>query len=433
MKPVGKALFLALLLYSFLHLGYSVLRYNAFSGISSGDFNRVYQEATYWVRSATYSPDGVWHPPFYYWLLITLDRWLGGQQNLIYFFYFLQFLLFPWAIHLLVQSVRAPSSRFGFPVLYGASAILVLNFQPLLETLAQHKVEGIEFFLICLAIWAFRREKDGLCGAAVVLATNLKFLPGILLLYFLVKREWKVLWGAAAGMGILLMILIFSFSAQTLRSGLIQQPMDQLFSHRLEGTSPNASVEMQTLTGMVNRWLAKPKPPTSFMEYITRGSYMPVPQAKLAQALSVGLRLLLLAGWLALIRHRWRRTERQARWSLFLLEISVTLVMILVVSQAARVHYGILLLPGFVILGLLLLQQSSAFHLTEKLLFFVGYGLSAMVVPGGLLNRLPPHPMWGTRYSQWYLWWSLPMWGYLLLGLCAVLCWKRAFKRGTAA
>jgi hypothetical protein len=46
-----------------------------------------------------------------------------------------------------------------------------------------------------------------------------------------------------------------------------------------------------------------------------------------------------------------------------------------------------------------------------------------MVIPGGLLNRLPlQHPVWGGRHSLAYLWFSLPFYGYLALAACGAWC-----------
>jgi hypothetical protein len=78
-----------------------------------------------------------------------------------------------------------------------------------------------------------------------------------------------------------------------------------------------------------------------------------------------------------------------------------------------------------VITGLLLYDRREVFHATEKSLFLLAYALAAMVIPGGLLNRLPPHPVWGAKHSWAYLWLSFPCYGYALLGLCLLVCYAR--------
>lgn len=428
-----RTLWALLVVYSILHLGYSVLRYNVVGGASSGDFQRVYGEAEQWRASLGDGAKG-WHfhPPFYYAILLWLDVLLGGRQPLAYFFYFIQFLFFPLAIVCLVKVVWGGPAGLGQPPLkaYGIAAVLAVNFQPFLETLAQHKVEGIEFSLICFAIYAFQRKRDGLCGGLLMAAANLKYLPALLIAHFGAKREWRVLAGSLIGAAAILAAVCAAFGPRILSSGFLGQAADLMMDHEHEGNAPLASAEMQTLSGTINRWFARPRPNTPFMEYIRRGSYMPVPNPAFAQNLAFGLKMLAVAGWLVFIRRRWSRQERQERWSLHLLEISLTLVMLLVISQASRVHYSILILPGFIIAALILLREGTRFPMREKCLFGLAYALTGMVIPGGLLNLLPPHPAWGRLHSWMYLWWSLPFYGILLLGLCVILCHNRLLREG---
>lgn len=426
-----RLLWAALAVYTVLHVGYSVVRYSVFSGASSGDFNRVYQEAAEFKQGlASGKPlEGVFHPPFYYLVLLATDTVAGGRFRSILFFYFLQFLLFPAAIWFLARAAWAGPGR-PTPGAYGLAAALTFNFQPLLETLAQHKAEGIEFFLICAAVWALSKGRRVLSGTLIMLAANLKYLPAILLAHFFVKREKRVLLGALAGGAIIAGLLWFAFGDAIAHSSLLRNVSAQFFSHRYEGTLPEASVEMQTLSGTVNRWFARPEPPAVFMDYIRQGSYMPVPNPAFAQNLALALKGLAVIIWLWFIRRRWSAQPAGKGWVLHLLEISVTLVMILVISQASRVHYSILLLPAFVWMGLILYQKGRQFSLQERCLFWLAYALMGMLIPGGLLNRLPPHPVWGQHYSWMFLWWSLPFYGALLLGLCALRMHRRILMGG---
>ena len=421
-----KILWGTLLVYTLFHLGYSVLRYNVFNGVSSGDFNRAYSEAKEWKQGLDSGKPslGVFHPPLYYLVLLRMDSLLGSRFPLTLFFYFLQFLLFPAAIVLMVRSAwlgpePAPWSAYGF------AALLAANFQPFLETLAQHKVEGIEFFLIGLAIWALRKGADRLCGGLLAFAANLKYLPAILLVHFLIKREKRVLLGALAGGGIIALLLWTSLGGALFRSGSLRNTADLLLSEKYEGTRPEVSVEFQTLTGTVNRWLARPAPGERFMKYIEVGSYMPVPRAGLAHGIAFGLQLAAGALWIFLLHRKWSRPGEPGQWIPRLQEISLSLVMIFLFSRCSRVHYAILLLPSFIWTGLLMVQRPDLFGQTGRMLFWVGYAAAGMIVPGGLLNHLPPHPVWGQWYSAMYLWYSVPFYGYLLLALSVIICHQR--------
>lgn len=418
-------LWIAVLGYTAAHLAYSVIQYNIFQGAASGDFNRAFLEAAE-SRSFLNPLAQGWHfhPPFYYTILLGADALLGGMRNTSFFFYFIQFLLFPLAMVFLVKAAWFKTEKPPWAA-YGAAAVLTVNFQPFLETLAQHKVEGIEFALICLALLLFRRKRDLWCGGVLMLAANLKYLPALLLAHFFTKREGKVALGSLLGAGVVVATLAGVFGPSAVSSGFLKNAAGLMLDHRHEGNRPEASVEMQTLSGTVNRRLARPAPPSSFMDYIRVGSYMPVPNPAAAQGIAGGLKILAVLGWLFFIRRRWKPSERAQRWPLHLLEISLSLTMIPVISQAARVHYSILVLPGFVIVGLLLLQQGKRFGTLEKSLFGLAYGLTGMLIPGGLLNRLPPSPVWGQHHSLMYLWWSLPFYGILLLGCCIIFCHRR--------
>lgn len=412
----------AVVVYTALHLAYSVAQYSIFSGASSGDFNRVVQETMEWQQAGALSPDSmVLHPPLYYLFILGTKAVLGSREGLAFFFYFTQFLLFPAAIAFMVHAVYG-SFRAGW-VPYLVASALVINFQPLLETLAQFKVEGIEFFLICLAVVWFQKGWHVGCGAVTLIAANLKYLPGILLVYFLVKRQWRVLRGGIyAGILVLALLAVAGVNSFDL---LVRHPADLVLNpHKHAENSLVASVEMQTLTKAVYRWLAETDPPETFAHRLRHGDYVPVERSKipLAIALASGLRLAAVAAYLFLI---WRPP---ARWELSLLEISLSLVMIPMLIQASRVHYAILVLPAFVFAGLLLLREGSRYRLPEKLLFAGGYALTGMIIPGGLLNKLPPHPVWGQMHSWMYFWWSLPFYGIVLLGVSILWMRRRMLK-----
>jgi hypothetical protein len=58
-----------------------------------------------------------------------------------------------------------------------------------------------------------RRRRDALAGVLVALATLIKLFPGLLIIYFLVRRRWWALgaWGATMVLGLLLTGLVFGF------------------------------------------------------------------------------------------------------------------------------------------------------------------------------------------------------------------------------
>jgi len=185
--------------YTLFHVAYSLHHYNIFSGQLSGDFRRVFKEAVEWKQTGILPLGNVLYPPLYYLLLLPFAQW--DFPSVTYVFYFLQFPLYYAAILCLVYAVSP--SQTPSTMEYVIATVLTLNFQPFLETLAMHKVEGIEFFLICLAFYTFRKQRDLLTGVLVMLAANLKYLPGALAVGFVLKRQWRVV------RGIILSLLVY--------------------------------------------------------------------------------------------------------------------------------------------------------------------------------------------------------------------------------
>ncbi|MBI3321301.1 MAG: DUF2029 domain-containing protein [Candidatus Omnitrophica bacterium] len=413
-----RLLLVLLIGYSLAHLTYSICRYNIFAGGGSGDFHRAFYEAEAWRQTGALSLESVLHPPLYYLILRPFTHL--EFRSVAYLFYFAQFLLFPLAVILLVKAVSPAQKPTALE--YLIAGVLTVNFQPFLETLAMHKVEGIEFVLICAVIYCFRKRRDVLTGMLVFLAANLKYLPGMLAVYFILKRESRVVKGLLVALLLYLLILLPVCGVQGLWVYGIRYPLAMVLEHKHEGTLPEAGMEFQTLTGTVNRWFAG----TGVMAlHFRTQAYQPVLHAWWAFVIAGLLKVILGSCYLLRIRKAWRVSQREAQWPFYQLELSLTLLLIFVMSPASRVHYAILLLPAFVSTALLWYHHPWVFRWKERVLFVLAYALTAWILPGGLLNRLPPHPLWGEKYSYAYLWFSLPFYGYLLLGWCIVLCDSR--------
>ncbi len=420
--PRGLAMQILMVLvicYSVTHLVFSIRQYNVFTHPVIGDFYRVFEEAGHLRETRVLDPRFVVHPPFYYlllWPLTTLPFFSVARA-----LYALQLALFPAAVILMVKAIsdRASPSIMEYMI----AGVLTVNFQPFLETLAMYKVEGIEWFLICLAIYLFRKQRDGWTGVILMIAANLKYLPGVLLAYFMLKREWRVLRGALIALAACMLFLLPFFGIEGLWTFFVKYPLALLFGHAHEGTRPEASVEFQTLQGTINRFFAGSE---GMIRHVRTQEYVPVLRAGLAYAIGNLVKIPLVGGYLYyLIRRRWTLQQRQEHWQCYLIGISLTLIMPFIVSQCSRVHYAILLLPAFIVVGLLLYRHRAHFGWAAFLLFGLAYGLTGMLIPGGLLNRLPAHPQWGSDHSLIYLWFSLPFWGYILLGVSLLLCARR--------
>ena len=423
------ALVVAWVCYSVAHLGYSIWRYNVFVNRPSGIFAEAmnYGHPNGGLDVAllrSFGEGNPLYPPLFVILFLPLARL--GVTPVTCVYYFLQFPLFAWALYLLVKAADGAPASTGLRCLIAGT--LAVNFQPFLETIAEHKIEGIEFVLICTAIYLFKKRRDLWTGIVVTIAANLKYLPGMLAVYFLCKRQWRVMLGVLGALVIYVAGVLAVLGPEITWFYAIEHPFQLLTLHRHQGTGIDGSIQRQTLGGTVYKWFSRVQGSNTFEQQLRIGTFA-VSQPRLAHVLAQGLKVLTF-GWYVwfISRRRWRPADRQVRWPLILYEYSLTLIMIFIVAQAALVHYAILVLPAFVLTGLLLYQHRARFHWPEKVLFFAAYSLSGWLIPGGLLDHLPPAPLWGQAHANFYLWLSLPFYGFVLLGVCIVLCYRRVLQ-----
>jgi hypothetical protein len=79
-------------------------------------------------------------------------------------------------------------------------ATVLLSLRPIMSDLQHGNVNLFVLFLVVGALTAYVRGRDFLAGLALGLAVACKVTPALFLPYFLWKRAWKALAGAAAGL-----------------------------------------------------------------------------------------------------------------------------------------------------------------------------------------------------------------------------------------
>src|SRR5581483_6573332 len=71
---------------------------------------------------------------------------------------------------------------------------------PIVGDLSHGNINLFILFLVILALYAFHRGRDGVCGIVLALAIACKVTPALFVPYFLWKRAWKTLAGCAVGL-----------------------------------------------------------------------------------------------------------------------------------------------------------------------------------------------------------------------------------------
>lgn len=112
------------------------------------------------------------------------------------------------AVYLTLTAIR-PSLALQW-VVAGTAVVLAL-FSQLYGSFALGQVDAMQVFLLSLGLWGYVKQRDAVCGASIACAAAIKLLPGLLLLYFLWRRDYKVVaWGAGVGLALLLVSLAYA-------------------------------------------------------------------------------------------------------------------------------------------------------------------------------------------------------------------------------
>lgn len=179
---------------------------------SQSDFTTYYY-ATKWAFSIPFR-----HPysnlaplyPFFYppgALVFFRPLNLFSYPAAVFSWTFLSFISFVGGLFLLFKSLEKVG--LGLSRLQQSLIFFFLSFfWPLKFTFLSGQANAIIFFFLSTAFFCYLRKKNALAGLSLALATILKISPALLLLYFLIRRRWRIfLWG-------IFFILVFSLVAE---------------------------------------------------------------------------------------------------------------------------------------------------------------------------------------------------------------------------
>jgi len=241
--------------------------------------------------------------------------------------------------------------RIPFVSLSAASLLIVFNFRPLADTLAYGQIDLVLLFLLTLALWALRSGRDTAAGALVALGTLFKIYPILLLAFFVVKGHWRALIGFAAGMAVCngIAIAVIGWNEHLIY-------LTQVLPN-IGGTT--SWVENQTISGFLARLTDSPRNATIYQNEMVRllGTF-------LSALVSLAVCILAL-----------RPTSRNSTG--YALQYGMFLLLMVLASPAAWMHYETLLVVPFAALILHLRERSvSLLYATLLALSFalIAYG-----------------------------------------------------------
>lgn len=217
--------------------------------------------------------------------------------------------------------------------------VMFLAVDPLAKNFLYGQMHLLAFALLLAAAWLVRRQHAVAGGISVALAAGLKLYPAIFLAFFLRKRQWRALAGAATGLLTLagLSIYLFGWDVHRIYLGQILPAIG-----RGENIDPYAP-EWNSLTALLHRAFIREPEMNPFPLVHAPNLYallQPLCQAA----------IFLPAVWL-LIPGTVRREHANLEWAAF------TSVLMALSTGPTSYHLCLLILPAALALDVLLAEH----------------------------------------------------------------------------
>lgn len=140
------------------------------------------------------------YPPIVTLFFIPLSLFSYPDAQLVWFILNHLFLILTFL--LLILSFNSDNKL----IYIAASLLLSFNFAPLLRTLTAGQLNLFILFLISLIWYLYTKKKPVGAGVILAIATLTKIFPGLLILFFLWKKEYRVAISAIASIIILVLL-----------------------------------------------------------------------------------------------------------------------------------------------------------------------------------------------------------------------------------
>ena len=359
-RKLGSKFVVLLLVVGFMGFAWQALRPLVFNG-NMYDFNSYY-------ISAYATQKGL--DPYDSDTLQALAKELGVPKVTVYryppfntlLFLPLSFLPYPAAV-LLWRILNLALSAFAVWLIWKTLAlpldaesalvigVIVFTFDPLIYNLAIGQINVLILLLLTGVGWAWVRRRQVLAAVLLALAASIKIAPGVLFLYFLWKRGFKLVAAGISTVIVLAAIAFFALGEQTTRKFIA---ILAAFAQE-----DNAWIANQSWRGFLARLFVGDES---------------VPALYPAATLE---RVLYYAGALAIVVLTALILYRSRDASLFHLEFAIVLIAFHLVSPTSWVHHFVWMIYPLVALAFACLDRRQ---LAPIILFAIGYALIAFTL-----------------------------------------------------
>lgn len=180
----------------YLIFTWNAYRYGAFGG---GDFAAYYGDVQSWLNGGdlygSLARDGYIYPPLFAQALAGIVRVAGGYYPSAAIWFGINIVLLFTTLGLLARHLATQRQR----LLLWLGA---LCFIPVFDALWVGQITILITALIVGAWAAYKAERPLVTGVLLGIAVWTKFYPALFLVYFLWKRDWRVIGAAAATTGV---------------------------------------------------------------------------------------------------------------------------------------------------------------------------------------------------------------------------------------
>ncbi len=326
------------------------------------------------------------HPPFTALLLYPL--WLFSFHNAAVIWGAIT-ILCSFAISLLLMKAEDASLMY-VPLL----SLFILAWPPFQANVAVGQVSVLVALFVSAGWYLYKKHKDLLAGIFITLATMLKFYPGLLLLYFLFEKKYKLFWSSIAGIVIIMVITLILTKYDVFHFLFTILPADSKYS--------GADIGNLSINGYFAKLFLSVK------AYYITGTFAASENYVLKNIfLAIAVALLLFYSALSIRKYRYDND----------LGFSVFIVVSLLVSPLCWNHYLTLLLLPLIVFAKELLQKRT---ISEVVLFLTGlffisidtssvYFLKVLSIVRGIIPGNPESFFYRMTF------YSLPFYGMVLL------------------
>jgi hypothetical protein len=314
------------------------------------------------------------------------------------------------------------------------AAVIVAAFSQIYASFALGQVDAIMTLLLAAGLWGYSRDKPAVAGSAIAAATAIKLIPAALILYFLWRREYRVvLWALGAGAA------LFLLSLAAVGTGTYWSYFSDTLPGLMKGSTQYANI---SISGEYTRWFVG-----QFGALGALLSLEEVPFRPAARILSLLTIVALLGAFSFCIPRSPLRRPGRAAGQFYVTEYYLVVATALLVSSVTWEFYVIWLLPFFLAAFLAPARVLPGGPLPRWLL------IAALVVvfaglnyPGGRVGReyffdvnsLFYHPEWvpGAWVEEhvFALYGAhltlVPVWRLAALILLTTTLFAAAFERG---